>query len=351
MSFVNNALVTGFPAADGAPYQPPNGNVLGNALAAPSAASDAIACAPVFRNASNALGEAAEGGLYGGSSSGSTGLGGFAGIMNGFMNMLASALGSLSGMFGGSGTTQPVPWQGPPPATPDQQQQQFFTNATASSVGDPHDAFSGTTANGTSLGSTWDNMEAHPYLLDSNSFAGGYRVSTTSTAPQANGITYNSSATVTTDRGATSVTMNADGSYAVTENGQNVTLQEGQAIPLDGTESVTLNANGSLSIVDQNARGGSISTTLKSNGDGGVDVNASASNVDLGGYLVGRADVNANGGGVHPFQTNATAAAPATAAAQANAFDPLGTQTTQLTTPNSQLGDIMQLVQQDVADL
>jgi hypothetical protein len=343
MSIVNNALVTGLTGADGAAYQPPGSAAFGEA--APAAASDSIAFGPGY--GWNGGGGAFGGGLYGGSSSGSTGLGGYGGIMNGFMNMLASALGSLSSMFGfssvsspwsgigggGSGSVSGSSGYGAP-------QQTFFSNATAHSTGDPHDGFSGTTGNGTNLSESWNDMNARPDLLRSDSFAGGYRVSTTSTTPEANGVTYNASATVSTDGGRTNVTMNAGGSYSVTENGQNVTLTQGRAVSLDGTETVTLNANGSLTVNEANDRGGSLSTTLASNGSG-VDVNASASNVDLGGYLVGRTEAAGNPSPIQPFSAAANPLGTSLAA------NPFGTYTAQTSSPFSSVGDVAQLLESD----
>jgi hypothetical protein len=74
----------------------------------------------------------------------------------------------------------------------------------------------------------------------------------------------------------------------VTSYVRNVQLQQGQAVSLGGGESVTLNADGSLTVADTNANGGSIQTSLKADGAGGVDVTNQASDVDLGGYLVNR---------------------------------------------------------------
>lgn len=163
--------------------------------------------------------------------------------------------------------------------------QQFFTSAQAGSVGDPHDSFNGTSnANGT-INNRWDDMHSHGQLLSSDSFRGGYRLSTHTSQPNANGVTMNSSATVTTDNGKTSVTMNADGTSSVTRHGQSVTLQTGVSTSLGNGESVTLNRDGSLSVQMQNQNGGTIVTTLRAN-NGGVDVSDQAQNVDLGGYLV-----------------------------------------------------------------
>ena len=167
--------------------------------------------------------------------------------------------------------------------------QQYFTSADASSVGDPHVAFNGTSSANGNLDNHWDDMRSHAQLLSSDSFRGGYRVSTRTSQPNANGVTMNSSATVTTDNGNTSVTLNADGTSSVTRHGRPVALQAGASTDLGSGESVTLNADGSLSVQMQNSGGGTLATNLKVN-NGGVDVSDHAQNVDLGGYLVTRSE-------------------------------------------------------------
>jgi hypothetical protein len=163
--------------------------------------------------------------------------------------------------------------------------QQFFTNAQASSVGDPHDAFNGTSNTNGAINNRWDDMHSHGQLLSSDSFRGAYRVSTRTSQPNSNGVTTNSSATITTDNGNTAVTLNADGTSSVMKRGQPVTLQTGAATSLGNGEAVTLNADGSLTVQMQNQSGGAIVTNLRAN-NGGVDVSDQAQNVDLGGYLV-----------------------------------------------------------------
>jgi hypothetical protein len=211
-------------------------------------------------------------------------------IGNLISNMLAQLGSAINGLTSGS---QPGSQSGAPGAG-----DTYFTNANASSTGDPHDAFNGTTGSGSNIDEKWNSMRSHGDLLSSNSFAGDYRVSTQVTQPNTNGVTYNQSATVTTGGGATNVSMQASGAYAVTENGHAVSLVQGQATSLGNGETVTLNADGSLTVADANADGGSISTTLKSNGDGGVDVSNTATDVDLGGYLVHQSD-----GGYNPGAT------------------------------------------------
>jgi hypothetical protein len=161
--------------------------------------------------------------------------------------------------------------------------QQYFSNANASSTGDPHLAFSG---NGTNA--HWDSMNGHGDLLDSDSFNGGFQISTQTTTPGANGVTYNGSASVATHNGNARVTLDNAGNASIDRNGRTFALQNGQSYDLGGGERVSRGADGSVDVTERNAHGGSIDTTLRDNGQG-VDVNVQAQNVDLGGDL-------ANGG-------------------------------------------------------
>jgi hypothetical protein len=214
----------------------------------------------------------------------------YSSVMNDFMAALSSLLGALGSAFGTTGTASAtpslptLPAPAPAPGTAGTSET-FYANATAESIGDPHDGFEGSNASGARYQSHWDNMSGHADLLDSDSFAGGYRLSTTATQPNASGITLNKSAAIATNSGATCVTLNGDGSYAVVSNGRNVSLQQGVATSLGNGESVTLGADGSLTVSDTNAAGGSLTTTLSRNSAGGVDVHSVAKNVDLGGYL------------------------------------------------------------------
>lgn len=187
-------------------------------------------------------------------------------------SLLGSALGNVTG------------------APPGAAGQQLFARATASSTGDPHEAFHGATPDGIHVDGTWDSMSSHADLLSSDSVAGGYRISNAVTQPRANGVTLNARVDVATDDGRTNVGMNADGSYDVSQFGRRVDLVEGRAVRIDEHESVTLNADRSITIQENARDGGAISTTLRSNGSGGVDVSNDATNVDLGGYLVTKND-------------------------------------------------------------
>jgi hypothetical protein len=179
------------------------------------------------------------------------------------------------------GSPQPVPTGG---SGRGGHPEQFFTSADLSSNGDPHDRFEGTLADGGTIGGKWNNMANHPHLVESTSFQGGFEVSTDVSDRNGKGITHNDSASIETNYGRNVVTMNADGSYSVTKDGNAVDLQTGKAVDLGNGETVTLNADKSLTVVEKNAAGGSITTTLQSNGTA-VNVGASAQNVDLGGYL------------------------------------------------------------------
>ena len=162
--------------------------------------------------------------------------------------------------------------------------QQFFTGANASSNGDPHLRFNGTTESG-AQNARFDSMTSHRDLLESDSFTGGYRVSTQTTQPQANGVTYNKRATVTTNFGNTKIFLDNDGTAGVLNNGEFTQLQNGRSLNLGNGEVATRNQNGTLTIVQTNSQGGSITTIMTQNGEG-VDVTAQAHDVDLGGDLV-----------------------------------------------------------------
>lgn len=167
--------------------------------------------------------------------------------------------------------------------------QKLFASATGSSTGDPHLAFSGADAQGQSTASHFDSMTDHDDLLDSDSFAGGYRLSTAVTQPDKNGVTYNDSATVTTQNGQTRVTLDRAGQASYTVAGHVYEIAKGQSVDLGTGETVSRASDGTLTICDENGDGGRITTTLRDSGSG-VDVSASAQNVELGGDLVVGAD-------------------------------------------------------------
>ena len=134
-------------------------------------------------------------------------------------------------------------------------------------------------------GARWNNMGSQPNLLDSNSFPGGFRISTQVTPPSGKGVTWNQSATVSLNDGQTRISMNDNGDAAITNYGQSVSIAPGQTLQLENGESVTYEENGSLRVTAQNGFGGRIESTLTPRGKG-VDVDVTAHDVDLGGALV-----------------------------------------------------------------
>ena len=153
--------------------------------------------------------------------------------------------------------------------------EQYFSSANGGSIGDPHLSFNG---------ATWDNMGNQPDLLHSDSFAGGFSLATQTTPPNGQGVAWNQQATISTNYGANTVSMDNTGAASVTMNGMPVALQAGTPLNLGNGDTVTLGTDGSVQMTANNGLGGSITTTLRKNGNG-VDVTCSANNVDLGGAL------------------------------------------------------------------
>lgn len=182
------------------------------------------------------------------------------GMLAPLMGMLSQLMQMLQSMMGSQGCGN----------------ERFFRNADGSSSGDPHLSFNG---------NRWSSMASQPDLLNSRSFPGGFQISTQTTQPNGKGVTWNQSATVALNGGATTITLNANGSPAITSNGQTREIAPGQTLQLGGGETVVVNANGSLCITARNDEGGSIATTLTARGNG-VDVDVSAHDVELGGTLV-----------------------------------------------------------------
>jgi hypothetical protein len=154
--------------------------------------------------------------------------------------------------------------------------ERFFRNADGASTGDPHLSFNG---------NRWSSMASQPDLLNSNSFPGGFRISTQTTQPNGKGVSWNQSATVALNNGATTITLNANGEPTITSNGATRPISPGQTLQLGDGETVATNANGSLCITARNGQGGSIATTLTARREG-VDVDVTAHDVELGGALV-----------------------------------------------------------------
>jgi hypothetical protein len=229
--------------------------------------------------------ENGEGGSeYGNSGSLQTVFGSLMGLLQQLMQMLQSLTGSGCSSAYGNGCAQPNGAYAPygngcqPYGNGCQQSgnERFFQNASGSSEGDPHLSFNG---------QRWNNMKSQPDLLNSNSFAGGFRISTQVTAPNDKGVTWNQSATVTLNNGATTVSMNDNGEAAITRDGRQISIAPGQTVQLGNGESVTDEQNGSLRVTAENGQGGRIETTLTPEGKG-VNVDVTAHDVDLGGALV-----------------------------------------------------------------
>lgn len=193
--------------------------------------------------------------------------------LGGVIQSLLGAIEQLLSMLGMNGSAAAQP------------SQQYFQSADASSSGDPHLAFTGSPTGGGSVHTKFDSMTSHPDLLNSSSFEGGFRIATQTTQPGANGVTYNRSACVSTGGGRTRVELENTGSAFVEENGGRYALNDGQSYALGNGESVARAADGSVQIAMANGQGGSILTTLTTDGRG-VDVRTHAQDVALGGDLL-----------------------------------------------------------------
>jgi hypothetical protein len=185
---------------------------------------------------------------------------------------------------------QQPPWQNQWPQSPGALGggEQRFSNVDVSSSGDPHLAEVGTRegpGGNQTVDQHWNSMTSHPDLVHTDQIAGGYRVSTAVTTPNAAGVTYNQSATVHTNYGQDSVTMNGDGSFSIDDNGHAVALANGQRTTLTGGATVSANDDGSLTVTASNTSGGFIETTLRSTGQG-VDLDSHAHEIALGGDAI-----------------------------------------------------------------
>lgn len=154
--------------------------------------------------------------------------------------------------------------------------QRFFQNASGGSEGDPHLSFDG---------ARWNSMASHPDLLNSGSIPGGFRISTQVTPPNGKGVTWNQSATITMNGGATTVGMSNNGQASIVNAGQPLSIAPGQTLQLGNGESVTSQTNGALSVTARNDSGGYVTTVLAAKGNG-VDVEVTAHDIELGGALV-----------------------------------------------------------------
>ena len=210
------------------------------------------------------------------------------GSIGGILTGLVSLLQQLVGSFLSQNQTQLPSQQQPCPATNPQQR---FENVDVSSTGDPHLAAVGTRegpGGGSAVDAHWDSMTSQNDLVHSTQIDGGYRVSTAVTQPGANGVTWNQSATVHANFDQDAVTMNRDGSFAIFDNGSEVRLGKGESAVLSGGETVSENQDGSLLVSARSATGGTIATTLRSNGQG-VDVTTHAHELAVGGDAIAHA--------------------------------------------------------------
>jgi hypothetical protein len=240
---------------------------------------------------------AAQYGSWNGSTSAgsSTAQGSLLGMLGSLLQQLGSYLAQLTGANGGSGSGNGYGgYGGSAGAT------QYAQNATLSSTGDPHLAETGTIASGgttSNVNAHFESMTSHADLVSTGDVRGGYQVSTTVTAPNANGVTFNQSATVTTAGGNDAVTMTNAGDVSITQFGRTTTLAPGASMQLTNGATVSRAADGSLTIAEANGNGGSISTVLRQNGPG-VDVTTTAAGLRVGGDIV---NGNAAGGSTSPF--------------------------------------------------
>ncbi|HTD37883.1 MAG TPA: hypothetical protein VK669_10245 [Candidatus Limnocylindrales bacterium] len=294
----------------------------GDGLGATSAAQTPDAVARPWWNCGTgaANGQDPFGGFFGGTN-GTTG-GGIASLLSGLVATLQQLIGTLTGQSGagnggdpwcGNGGQTPCATGGAPPWAPGGPQQQF-ENADVSSTGDPHIATTGTAIgpNGDrAVDEHWDSMTAHGDLVHSNQIQGGYRVSTGVTQADANGVTFNDSASVHTNFNQDEITMHRDGSFAVYDDGRQVALGKGESATLSGGERVTANQDGSLIVNASNRHGGTIATTLRATGSG-VDVTTHAHDIALGGDAVehGTTSRHAPHATDEPHQRHTTYAAP-----------------------------------------
>jgi hypothetical protein len=250
-------------------------NALSLGLGSPGIGSDAIARFVAPQTAQTAAG-GPEGSLTGSlESSASQMYNPLGSMLAQLMQMMQTLMSSL-GISSGNGSSYPPGYGTGSSGCPQYGNEQYYTSATGASQGDPHLSFNG---------NTWDNMTSQPNLLQSNSFPGGYQISTQVTPPSARGIAYNQSATIAMNGGATTIALNNQGQASIQEYGQNVPISPGQTVQLGNGENVTCNNNGSLTVQAQNGNGGQITTTLTQLGQG-VNVKVNAQNVDLGGSLV-----------------------------------------------------------------
>ena len=144
-------------------------------------------CGTGTANAGNPLGE-----IFGGANASSASNGSLFGLVSGLVTMLQQLVGALMNQ-----STNPN--QGPPQGVlPGGPQQRFAERRRELDRRPAPRARSARAkpATATSVNEHWDSMTSHDDLVHSAQIDGGYRVSTAVTQPDANGVTWNQSATV-----------------------------------------------------------------------------------------------------------------------------------------------------------
>ncbi|HEY4442111.1 MAG TPA: hypothetical protein VGN14_16755, partial [Candidatus Elarobacter sp.] len=120
--------------------------------------------------------------------------------------------------------------------------------------------------------------------LISASVDGGYAVSTVVTPINQYGVAYNDTATVTTNDGKDSVTLDRGGHLTIVSDGTTLAQPESTApIALAGGAVVTIDASGNATVTATGAHG-TVATVLVATGSG-VDVHGSVAGFAIGGDI------------------------------------------------------------------
>lgn len=234
---------------------------------------------PAWFGGSNPL--AAFGPTFPGGTPNLTSAAGIMGVLSQMMAQVQQQITKLGGALFGARAFAATPQTGSGTAA--------FQSVSLASSGDPHLSVSGSERNAdgttTAVNSHFDSMTGHDDLFSTRDFGDGFRVSTSVTAPAANGITQNASATATMEGGRETVTLSNSGDVSIGDRGASVALTAGQTVTLSGGQRVSEAANGAIS-VSESRFGQSLTTTFTPNGGGGVDVTAQGRNVTLAGDLI-----------------------------------------------------------------
>lgn len=193
-------------------------------------------------------------------------------LLSGVLARIAAALGGLT-----SAAAEGARERGPQIAAAD---------LDIASVGDPHLSETGRLAGGARIDKHFESMTGHDDLVHARDVAGGYRVSTATTTPAANGVTWNREASVHANGGADRISMRNDGTFTISNGGTPLALTAGQSATLAGGETVRDNEDGSLTVSAGDGNGGTIATTLRAAGNG-VDVTTHIHALHAGGDVIG----------------------------------------------------------------